>query len=65
MLSELIDQGFFATPRVISDIIHHLDQTRGRQYKAQELSPALVRLLRDRRLVRAKNATGQYEYSAE
>lgn len=65
MLGELIGQGFFAKPRVISDIIDHLDQTRGRLYKAQELSPALVRLLRDGRLVRAKNADGQYEYSAE
>lgn len=65
MLSDLIDKGFFASPRIISAIIGHVEETRGRSYTAQELSPALVRLLRDGRLGRAKNGDGQYEYSAE
>lgn len=62
IVGELIDQGFFKQPRIIGEIIQHLKESRGRTYKVTALSPALVRLLRDERLDREKNADGQYEY---
>lgn len=65
IIGELIDNGFFAEPKIIGDIIQHLQDSRGRTYKSTELSPALVRLLRDERLEREKNSDGQYEYVAK
>jgi hypothetical protein len=65
IIGELIDGGFFNEPKLIRDVIAHLQDTRGRKYKATDLSPALVRLLRDGRLERAKNSDGQYEYVAK
>ena len=39
-----------------------MKENEGRRYKANEISPALLRLLRDKKLERAKNKDGQYEY---
>lgn len=64
LLEQLIQERFFSEPRVIKDVIAYVADTMGRTYKATELSPALVRLLRDKRLSRTKNADGQYEYVA-
>lgn len=64
MLSTLIDIGYFSTPRTISQILDHLLELYGRRYKATDLSPALLRLLRDRQLGRIRNADSQYEYKA-
>jgi hypothetical protein len=64
VVSQLIDEGFFKDAKTIGDIISHLEKARGRSYKMTDLSPALVRLLRDERLERDKNIDGQYEYVA-
>lgn len=60
MLDELIGSGFFATGKTGADIISHQRKHRGHTYKAEELSPALVRLLRDGTLERDKNKDGIY-----
>jgi hypothetical protein len=65
MLSELIDEGFFSQARTINDAQEQLRHKKGVQFSLQELSPAFVRLLRDRRLDRDRNASGQYEYRAK
>lgn len=63
-VGDLIKSGFFGTPRTISDIQRELKHKRGHAYSLQELSPALVRSLRDRALSRERNSAGQYEYTA-
>lgn len=64
MIENLLDGGFFSQGRTISQIQKHLQKAEGRPYKPTELSPALLRLLRQKRLARDENADGQYEYKA-
>lgn len=64
VLEGLVATGFFKTPQTISMIREHMEQKQGRKYKANELSPALLRLLRNEKLTRAKNDDKQYEYSS-
>jgi hypothetical protein len=63
MINELVGGGFFKTPRTIGSIVEHCRTARGHHYKANECSPALLRLLRDKKLKRQKNKDGQYEYT--
>jgi hypothetical protein len=62
-ISQLLGEGFFKTPRTIGAIVDHCASARGHHYKANECSPALLRLLRDEKLKRQKNKDGQYEYT--
>ena len=61
-LEGLIANGFFKERREISSIISHIQHTHARTYKATDLSPTLIRLLREEKLDRAKNENGRYEY---
>ena len=63
MISQLLGGGFFKAPKTISAIVAHCGSSKGHHYKANECSPALLRLLRDSKLKRAKNKDGQYEYT--
>jgi hypothetical protein len=63
MITQLIGDGFFNTPRTIGAIVAHCGTSKGHHYKANECSPALLRLLRDGKLKREKNRDGQYEYT--
>ncbi|HEX8397119.1 MAG TPA: hypothetical protein VF644_06815 [Pyrinomonadaceae bacterium] len=65
MLTQLIAEGFFKIPKVISDIQTQLENAQGYRYKSTELAPALVRLLRDNVISREKNSEGQYEYKSK
>jgi hypothetical protein len=65
VLGELIDDGFFKEPRTMGDAQEQLRHKRGIRYTLQDLSPAFVRLLREGRLDRDRNASGQYEYRAK
>lgn len=62
-INELLGDGFFRTPKTIGSIVNHCRTARGHHYKANECSPALLRLLRDEKLQRQKNKDGQYEYT--
>ena len=63
ILLELIDEGFFAKKRTISDVIANVRSQQGRTLKPNELSSPLVRFIRPpARLKREKNADGQYRY---
>ena len=64
ILEGLIDDGFFSDGRATGDIQEHLEKGQGRRYKATDLSPALLRLLREEKLTRGENADGQYEYTS-
>lgn len=63
-LLELKTKGYFGTKRTINDIREHLEKKRGHKFTLQDLSPALLSLVRDGELDRDKNAEGQYEYKA-
>ncbi|HEV2974189.1 MAG TPA: hypothetical protein VGX69_04245 [Solirubrobacteraceae bacterium] len=63
MIEELIDEDFFKSPKAISDIQQQLRNKRGVSFKATDLSPALVRLLRQKSLDRERNDSNQFEYS--
>jgi len=63
MISQLLGDKFFKTPRTISAIVAHCGTSKGHHYKANECSPVLLRLLRDGKLKREKNKDGQYEYT--
>ena len=62
-INELLGEAFFKTPKTIGSIVDHCAANRGHHYKASECSPALLRLLRDKKLKRQKNEDGQYEYT--
>lgn len=62
LVEELIAEGFFSEPRVIGDIQERLSHKKGVRLKATDLSPALVRLLRQNQLDRERNESNQYEY---
>ena len=63
MITQLLGDGFFKTPRTIGNIVAHCKTSKGHHYKANECSPSLLRLLRDQKLTRKKNKDGQYEYT--
>jgi hypothetical protein len=64
ILEQLIDTGFLESGKTIGAIQQHIEEAEGRRYKAAELSPALLRLLREKKLVRERNADSQYEYKS-
>jgi len=62
LIQDLVSNGFFDTPKTIAHAIEHVQASQGRRYKANELSPSLLRLLRNNTLKRDKNTDGKYEY---
>jgi hypothetical protein len=64
-LGELIDDGFFGQPRTMNEAREQLRHEKGLRFNLQDLSPSLVRLLREGRLDRDRNAGGQYEYRSK
>jgi hypothetical protein len=58
----LIDSGYFGSPRLLGNIRDELRDRRGLSYKSTDLSPVMVRLLREGRLKRRRNEDAQYEY---
>jgi hypothetical protein len=63
MIEELIGEGFFSEPRTIGVIQERLRSKKGAAFKPGDLSPTLVRLLRQNKLDRERNASNQYEYT--
>ena len=61
-LNQLIEGGFFAKHRTLNDIIEHCRNDKARNFKPNQLSGPLGRLIHDERLKRQKNADAQYEY---
>jgi len=61
-LKVLVEEGYFSSPRRIGDIREHLQQKKGLAFKLRELSPVLLRLLRNKIIDRSKAEDGQYEY---
>jgi hypothetical protein len=63
VVSKLVDEGFFDSPKAIREVIKHCSTNLGLHFKANEISPPLLRLLRDNKLAREKNKDNQYEYA--
>jgi hypothetical protein len=62
-IEQLLGAGFFSSARTISAIADHLRDQWGHSYSVQELSPALIRSVRDKSLKRSRDKAGQYEYN--
>lgn len=60
----MIDEGFFTSPKTLSDVQGRLKDKQGRDVPTSTLSPIFTRLLRDGALDRGKNDEGAYEYTA-
>lgn len=57
-----IDSGWFSMPRTLTEVREVLESKQGLRYRPTDLSPAMTRFLREGRLDRSKNESGQYEY---
>jgi hypothetical protein len=62
-LAALLAEGFFKKPRTISGMVAHCETNRASKFKQSEFSGSLARYVREKKLTRAKNGDGQYEYS--
>ena len=60
-LEQFTEEGFFSQKRTIGDVVAHC-KLKARNYKANELSGPLGRLVRDNNLSRTTNAENQFEY---
>ena len=60
-LEQFISEGFFSQKRTIGAVVDHC-KTKARNFKNNELSGPLGRLVRNNKLSRTKNADGQWEY---
>lgn len=58
----MIDEGFFDNPQPLEKVIQSLEEERGYHFLRPRVATAVLRLLRAHRLVRSKNAAGDYEY---
>ncbi|GAB4062529.1 hypothetical protein GCM10028777_02560 [Angustibacter speluncae] len=63
VLESLIDEGYFSEPRGMADIRQHVRDQRATNFSNSDLSPTLIRLLREGKLKRNK-VEKQYVYSA-
>jgi mRNA-degrading endonuclease HigB of HigAB toxin-antitoxin module len=61
-LSQLIDEGYFDQPRQINAIVKHLKDDKAKNYKSNDLSTGLRRLLNAKKIKRNKISEKQYEY---
>jgi hypothetical protein len=61
LLEQFINDGFFNQTRTIGAVVAHC-KLKARNYKANELSGPLGRLVRDNQLSRTTNAESQFEY---
>jgi hypothetical protein len=61
-LELLIDEGFFSKHQTIGQIVEHCGSSKARNFKPNEISGPLGRLVRSNKLKRKKNADGQFEY---
>jgi hypothetical protein len=62
MVDQLIQADFFKSHKTITDVINHCNHKMAFKYKAEELSVALARAIRNNKLQRVKNAEKQFEY---
>ena len=59
----LYRDGFFKSPRTISDVVEQAETKLATKIKQSDVSGILARYSRDEKLHREKNDAGQYEYT--
>ncbi|MFX1298430.1 MAG: hypothetical protein ACFFD2_26690 [Promethearchaeota archaeon] len=62
ILIELLNSGYFNDSKFVSEIQQYLKHKTGYIYKSNEISTALLRMLRNGRLTRNKKEKGKYEW---
>lgn len=62
MVEALLAEGFFKSRRTLGDVRDEL-RRGGHMYKATDLSPAMIRLVRDKQLKRTKAEEGHWAYA--
>jgi hypothetical protein len=63
VLRQLVTDGFFSSPKMIGEVVKHCNVKLAKAFKANELSPGLVKLVREKVLDRDKDKeTKQYKY---
>jgi hypothetical protein len=63
VLEALISEGYFSEPRGMADIKQHVRDQKAISFDTGDLSPTLIRLLREGKLKRSK-VEKQYVYTA-
>lgn len=63
-LEALLSEGFFESPRTMSDILTHLSEQKTYTYKTSDMTATLQRMIRQGRLSRSRNAEEQFQYTA-
>ncbi len=63
-VKDLIEEGFFQQPRLLSDVQTRLKDKQGREVAVTTLAPIFTRLLRQGLVKRERNAEGTYAYTA-
>jgi hypothetical protein len=58
----LVAEGFFKTKRALGDVREHLGAA-GHIYKPADLSPIMIRLVRDKKLRRSKDDSSRWSYT--
>lgn len=62
VVEDLLAEGFFKSRRSLSDVRDEL-RRGGHMYKATDLSPAMIRLVRDKQLKRVRGEEGRWAYA--
>lgn len=62
-LEDLLEAGYFDEPRSMGAMIEHLQHRRALTFTSSDMGPTLIRLVREGKLQRLRNAENQYEYS--
>lgn len=58
----LVDEAFFVEPKTVENVRLHLSDKSARTVGSKELSKVLIRLVREGKLAREKNADGKFAY---
>ena len=61
-VTDLLEAGFFVKPKTQAQLIEELKLKKGFTYTGSDMSPTLLRMLRNGDLQREKNADGNYEF---
>jgi len=62
-VAELVEEGYFDSPRLVAEIRDHLASAKARRFERKNVATALLRLVRDGTVQRAREADGEYEYT--
>ena len=65
LINELLDENYFTKRRSVNEIANYCAVKKATTIKSKDFASALTRYIRDGKLKREKNESGQYEYYSE